>query len=135
VTTTKQQYLDLQIQLSAIEDTFLEFQTDLLGTDNSNAVDSDIGSVTLSFHNIDQWLQGQLARTQQELVMSGFLSEMKVVFEKYSAKIEIGDTLDGYGEFYGGTGDSLGFKLSATCDGVTATKEIQKSTIASGDLV
>lgn len=133
MTTTKQQYIDLQIQLSVIEDAFLEFQPDLLATDNSNDVDSDIGSITLTFHNIDQWLQGQITRTQQELVMTGFLAEMKVVFDKYSATISTMDFEDGYGTSYGEPG--TGFLLTASEDGVISTKEIKKGVIGSGDLV
>lgn len=57
--TTKQQCLDLQTQLSAIEDTFLEFQSDVLETQGSETVDEDVSSVVISLHNIGVWLLGQ----------------------------------------------------------------------------
>lgn len=58
--TIKQEYVDLQTQLSAIEDTFLAFQSDVLETENSNAIDGDIGSAVISLHNIGVWLLGQI---------------------------------------------------------------------------
>lgn len=72
---------------------------------------------------------------EQSLVMNSFLGEMKVVFEKYSAKLEVGDDDTGYGSSYGGDLDGLGIKLTASLNGVTATKEINKLVIDSGDLV
>lgn len=60
MTTNKQEYLNLQAQLSAIEDTFLEFQSDLLETQGSETVDEDVSSVVISLHNIGVWLLGQI---------------------------------------------------------------------------
>lgn len=67
--------------------------------------------------------------------MNGFLSELKVVFDKYSAKLEVGSSTEGYGVDYGNASPDGGVRLSATLDGVTATKEINKVVIVSGDLV
>ena len=60
MTTIRQQYLDLQTQLNAIEDTFLAFQSDLLETEDSEAVDEEISSVVISLHNIGIWLLDRL---------------------------------------------------------------------------
>jgi hypothetical protein len=79
--------------------------------------------------------QDKLDLIEQEEVMQGFLSELKVVFDKYTAKIELGSTETGYGLSYGEGETAVGIKLTATFEGITATKEINKSVIVSGDLV
>lgn len=79
--------------------------------------------------------QDKLDLIEQEEVMDNFLAELKVVFDKYTAKIEIGSNSTGYGESYGEGETAVGIKLTATFDGTTATKEINKSVIVSGDLV
>lgn len=87
--------------------------------------------------SIKVWAQGYIEQANQEeqqIVMDGFLAELKVVFDKYTAKIEIGSTTGGYGESWGG-GASVGVKLSATFEGTTATKEINKSVIIGTDLI
>jgi len=78
--------------------------------------------------------QDKLDLIEQEEVMSGFLAELKVVFEKYAASMEVGSDESGYGTNYGG-GSSVGVKFVATLDGVTSTKEIDKVVITSVDLV
>lgn len=78
--------------------------------------------------------QDKLDLIEQEEVMDNFLAEMKVVFDKYTAKIELGSTETGYGENWGGAG-TTGVKFTVTFEGTTATKEINKSVIVSGDLV
>ncbi|MNV66456.1 hypothetical protein D3C71_1592110 [compost metagenome] len=67
--------------------------------------------------------------------MTSFLSELKVVFDKYTAKIEIGNSTTGWGMNYGEGETATGFMLTATFEGVISTREINKSVIVSGDLV
>ena len=107
----------------------LEVLTQAVG----NPYESEFTGIYVTFDDIRIWANGKIAEANQEEVMTGFLSELKVVFDKYTAKLEIGDD-SGYGLSYGG-GGILGVKLSATFEGVTATKEINKAVIVSGDLV
>lgn len=77
----------------------------------------------------------KLDELAQQQVMSSFLAEMKVVFEKYSAILEVGSSTDGYGVDYGNSVANAGVKFTATLEGVAAVKEIGKVVIVSGDLV
>lgn len=70
---------------------------------------------------------GQLSVIQQ------FLGELKVVFEKYSAIIEVVNADSGYGVDYGG-GSSSAVKFTATLNGVSEVTTINKSQITSTDL-
>lgn len=72
---------------------------------------------------------------EQSLVMNSFLAEIKIVFEKYSAKLELGSSTDGYGIDWGNANPNVGVRFTATLDGVVAVKEINKAIIVSEDLV
>lgn len=90
-----------------------------------------------NIENIEAWANAAIEQANQEeqqIVMDNFLAEMKVVFDKYSASVEVGNPAEGYGTNYGG-GGAAWFKLSATFEGTTATKEINKSVIVGSDLV
>lgn len=67
-------------------------------------------------------------------IMQQFLAELKVVFDKYAAVIERLDP-EGYGSSYGGASV---FRLTATLDGVTETKDVvsvESDKLQSTDLV
>lgn len=134
--TTKQEYEAFLHQINIIETSVLDLDDALIGADNRGDIEQDIGNLVISVHNIQAWLNTQIARTAQEeqnAVMNNFLAELKVVFDKYAASISTASFEDGYGIGYGEPG--TGFILTATLDNVTSTKEIRKAVIVSGDLV
>ena len=132
--TTKQAYeqviTDVEANLaslhtleSSIGDTDLELST-------------SITTIESSLLDIKSAAQAKLDNLAQEEVMNSFLAEMKVVFDKYTAKMEIGSSGVGYGTAYGvGSTSAAGIKFTATLDNVVSTKEINKTIITSQDLV
>lgn len=131
--TTKEQYEAVvdNVDLTLSDLHILETS---LGLTDLN-VDEQITIIENALLVIVQSAQSQLDVLEQQQVMTSFLAEMKVVFDKYAAKIEIGSNSTGYGESYGDGETAVGIKLTATFEGVTATKEINKSVIVSEDLV
>jgi len=96
---------------------------------NISEIETNLGEIILA-------AQAKLDNLAQEEVMNSFLAEMKVVFDKYTAKMEVGSSGVGYGESYGAAStSSAGIKFTATLDDVTSTKEINKTIITSQDLV
>lgn len=112
--------------ISALEQSVDEVDTEDTFTEEFLNLYADIES-------IKDWANQKILEADQETVMNGFLSELKVVFDKYAARMEVGSDESGYGTNYGG-GNSVGVKFVATLDGVTASKEINKAVIVSGDL-
>jgi hypothetical protein len=108
----------------------LEVLTQAVG----NPYESEFTGIYATFDDIRIWANGKIAEANQEEVMTGFLSELKVVFDKYAAVLEVGSSESGYGSSYG-TGETVGIKLTAVLDDVTATKEINKAVIVGSDLV
>lgn len=113
--------------ISALEQSVDEVDTENTFTEEFLNLYADIDS-------IKQWANQKILEADQEQVMNGFLSELKVVFDKYAAKLEVGSSESGYGTSYG-TGETAGVKLTAVLDGVTASKEINKAVIVTEDLV
>lgn len=102
----------------------------------SMSMDTELSLIEDTLLSIDTAAQTELDEFAQEEVMSSFLDEMKIVFDKYTAKIEIGSSGAGYGENYGSVStSSTGVKFTAVLEGVTSTKEINKTIITSQDLV
>ena len=131
--TTKQQYEQVIISVNTVLSDMQGLgmvidETDLTLTDQLTFINNNLLAIEAA-------AQIKLDVIEQEQVMASFLAEMKVVFDKFSAKIEVGDSVDGYGQNYGGGTSGVGIRLTATLDGVTSTKEINKSVIVSGDLV
>lgn len=85
--------------------------------------------------SVAAWAELKILEAEQEQVMATFLAEMKVVFDKYNAKLEVGSSVDGYGLDYGNGTANAGVKFTATFEGTTAVKEINKSVIVGTDLV
>lgn len=84
--------------------------------------------------SVKAWAAQKILESSQEEVMTNFMAELKVVFDKYAAQMEIGNSESGYGESYG-TGSGVGVKFTASFDGITSTKEINKAVIVGADLV
>lgn len=132
--TTKQAYeqviTDVENNLNGLGE--LEFsigETDLV-------LEVSLNSIENNLIDIRRAAQTKLDEFAQEEVMSSFLSEMKVVFDKYTAKMEIGSSGVGYGENWGGGSTSAaGIKFTATLNDVASTKEINKTIITSQDLI
>lgn len=104
--------------------------------DPDNQLNPTFINIFENIESIEAWAnQKLLLEANQEEVMTGFLSEMKVVFDKYTAKIELGSAETGYGLSYGEGETAVGIKLTATFEGVTSSKEINKSVIVGSDLV
>lgn len=100
------------------------------------AYQSVFDGFSIELDSIKVWAQSyidQAIQEEQQIVMDGFLAELKVVFDKYAASTAIAQFESGYGTSYGEPG--TGFVLTATLDNVTSTKEIRKDVIVSGDLV
>lgn len=91
----------------------------------------------IELDSIKVWAQSyidQAIQEEQNAVMNNFLAELKLVFDKYAAQMEVGSNATGYGINYGG-GTSVGVKLTATLEGTTAIREINKSVIVGTDLI
>ena len=130
--TTKEQYerviTDVGFTLSNLQ----VLETSL--TEAGIIMDDKVTLIENTLLEIDAAAQTKLDELAQEQVMTNFLAEMKLVFDKYSTKLEIGSN-DGYGESYGGGDAEIGFKFTVAFDEVVATKYIGKAVILSGDLV
>lgn len=103
-------------------------------TDASLIMDDKITLIENTLLEIDAAAQTKLDELAQAQVMASFLSELKAVFDSYNAILEVGSSESGYGSSYG-TGETVGIKLTATLDNVTASKEINKAVIVAEDLV
>lgn len=93
----------------------------------------DFDSITFKIDNVKAWATQKILESSQEEVMTNFMAELKVVFDKYAASMEVGSVESGYGQSYGGS-EGVGVKFTASFEGVTSTKTINKSTILSADL-
>lgn len=121
-------------QLTLAENGVIALENSAHDADASHPFETEFTGVHQTLENVRTWANQKILEADQEAVMNGFLSELKVVFDKYAAKMEVGSDESGYGESYG-TGGTVGVKFTATLDGVTATKEINKAIIVSGDLI
>ena len=105
---------------------------------NELGFETQFDNIQTTIDSVKAWAEQKILEAQEaaELaVMTNFLAEMKIVFDKYSAKIEIGSSTTGWGMNYGEGETATGFMLTATFDAVTSMKEINKAVIVSGDLV
>lgn len=129
---TKEDYQKVITDVGFILSSLEALETSLASA--SMNMDTELSLIEDTLLSIDTAAQTKLDEFAQEEVMSSFLAEMKVVFDKYTAKMEIGSSGAGYGTAYG-TGETVGIKFTAILEGVTATKEINKTIITSQDLV
>lgn len=132
--TTKQAYEQVITDADATLVSLLALGSSIGETDldlytNISEIETNLGKIILA-------AQAKLDNLAQEEVMNSFLAEMKVVFDKYTAKMEIGSSGGGYGESYGsGSTAAAGIKFTATLNDLNSTKEINKTIITSQDLV
>lgn len=132
--TTKQAYEQVITDAEANLVSLHTLESSIGGTDLDLA--TCITTIESSLLDIKSAAQAKLDNLAQEEVMNSFLAEMKLVFDKYTAKMEIGSSGVGYGENWGGGSTSAaGIKFTATLNDVTSTKEINKTIITSQDLV
>lgn len=132
--TTKQAYEQVITDVEANLVSLHTLESSIGGTDLELA--ASIISIENTLIGIQSAAQTKLDNLAQEEVMNSFLAEMKVVFDKYTAKMEIGSSGVGYGESYGAASTAaVGIKFTATLNEVTSTKEINKTIITSQDLV
>lgn len=136
--TTKQEYQNILTEVNAIEQSVITLDSNLTTIDNSNLVIDDVANILISITDIQAWASAaieQAIQEEQNSVMNNFLAELKAVFDKYSAQMEVGSNDTGYGTNYGGGTSSVGVKLTATFEGTTAIREINKAVIIGADLV
>lgn len=132
--TTKEQLQEIIAKVSVAETALGSLDISTQPVDVDDELSPQFEAIYDSVGIIRAWASQKILEEDQEQVMNGFLGELKVVFDKYAAKLEIGNSESGYGTSYG-TGGTAGVKFTATLDGVTASKEINKSVIVGGDLV
>lgn len=131
---TKEDYQKVITDVGFILSSLEALETSLASA--SMNMDTELSLIEDTLLSIDTAAQTKLDEFAQEEVMSSFLAEIKVVFDKYTAKMEIGSSGVGYGESYGAAStSSAGIKFTATLNDVTSTKEINKTIITSQDLV
>lgn len=113
-------------------------QTIFTADPNELGFEAQFDAIQTTIDSVKAWAEQKILEAQEaaELaVMTNFLSELKVVFDKYSASIMIGSNTTGWGMNYGEGEAATGFMLTATFEAVTSMKEISKAVIVSGDLV
>ena len=130
---TKEDYQKVITDVGFILSSLEALETSLAAA--SMSMDTELSLIEDTLLSIDTAAQTKLDEFAQEEVMSSFLAELKVVFDKFAAKMEVGSSGVGYGENYGSGSTAAGIKFTAILEGVTATKEINKTIITSQDLV
>jgi hypothetical protein len=138
LTINKANFQQVIAQLNSTWASVIVLDNDMEAADPENTFGVALSSIFGNLSSIEAWANAAIEQANQEeqqAVMNNFLMELKVVFDKYTASIEIGSDATGYGESYGEGETAVGIKLTAVLAGVTATKEINKSVIVSGDLV
>lgn len=133
---------DYQAVLTQVADAWVAISDLNIGVDiagPANTFDSSLNNMFVGLTSIESWANAAIEQAEleeQEAVMNNFLLDLKAVFDGYySAKLEVGSSADGYGLSYGEGETAVGIKLTATLNGVTSSKEINKSVILGEDLV
>lgn len=129
---TKEDYQKVITDVGFILSSLEALETSLASA--SMNMDTELSLIEDTLLSIDTAAQTKLDQFDKEEVMSSFLDEMKIVFDKYTAKMEIGSSGGGYGTAYG-AGETVGIKFTAILESIIATKEINKTIITSQDLV
>ena len=100
-------------------------------------VDNAFAAITTNLQTILTWVQQAIdsgtAEEPQLEAMAMFLSEIKTVFEKYSAVLRVIDGA-GYGDSYGGA-DVIQFTVTDPVSGQVTTKEFIQTSLSAVDLV
>lgn len=100
-------------------------------------VDTAFMAMNANLQTIINWVNQAIAdgtvEEPQLEAMAMFLSEIKAVFEKYSAVLSIIDGA-GYGDSYGGA-DVIQFTVTDPTSGQVTTKEFIQTSLSAVDLV
>ncbi|QDP50368.1 MAG: hypothetical protein Tp178MES00d2C33159851_158 [Prokaryotic dsDNA virus sp.] len=100
-------------------------------------VDTAFTAITTNLQTIINWVNQAIADggvTEPVLTtVQQFLSEIKTVFEKYSAVLSIIDGT-GYGDSYGGA-DVIQFTVTDPSTGQVTTKEFIKTSLTAVDMI
>lgn len=134
MTIVKTDFQAVLDQLAVVQNSTTLLGDNVDTADPENTFGALFSQIFGNLASVEAWANAKILEADQEKVMNDFLVEMKLVFDKYTAKIEVGSDESGYGESYG-SGGTVGVKFTAMFGGVTATKEINKSVIVSEDLV
>jgi hypothetical protein len=125
---------DMQGAMTPLADFITSVETE--GVNVPSEVDSAFADISIGLNTILTWVQQAIEDggvTVPELtVMQNFLTELKVVFDKYKASISI-VTTDGYGISYGESGQALRITVE-DADGVVETKDFVQNSLSSDDL-
>lgn len=135
MTIDKVKYQTVLDEAAVTEAAMIVLENAAYEADANHPFEADFTSVHATIEEVRIWATDKILEADQEQVMASFLSEMKLVFEKYSAILEVGSSTDGYGLDYGNSVANAGVKFTATLEGIMAVKEIGKVVIVSGDLV
>jgi hypothetical protein len=133
VTIDRQKYLDVITKANLAQGASADLDLVTIAADPNNGFEETFDDIHNSIEVVKIWANQKILEAEQEQVMTSFLSELKIVFDKYSASSAITPFETGYGIDWGEPG--LGYVLTASLDGVSSTKEIKKSVINLGDLV
>lgn len=132
----KQKYLDI-LSFAELTSTRINLLSDVVAlADSAHPFNATFINMFENIESIEAWANAAIEQANQEeqnAVMNNFLAELKVVFDKYAASVDVAQFESGYGTNYGEPG--TGFVLTASYEGVTSTKEIKKDIIVSEDLV
>ncbi len=128
---TKSDYENVVVQADVVLQELVNLRD--LVVDNQSSLTS-IEQADLEIDSVRTWATNEIALINQEVVINSLLNELKVVFDKYNAKMEVGSSESGYGQSYGEGGTS-GVKFTAHLDGVVGRKVIEKNVIIGEDLV
>lgn len=99
------------------------------------SMDTELSLIEDTLLSIDTAAQTKLDNLAQQEVINNFLVEMKLVFDKYTAKMEVGSSGVGYGTNYGGNTPAASIKFTVIFENITGTKEINNTVITGGDLI
>lgn len=114
---------------------------ELAGVVIPTSVDDALLNLTINLQTIITWVNQAIADGGVEepvlTTMQQFLSEIKTVFEKYSAVLSIIDGA-GYGSQYGdsyGSADVIQFTVTDPSTGQVTTKEFISTSISAVDMI
>lgn len=130
--TDKSVYEGILTSLTDIRHRLQDVDDAVEAVDNGSEVDAEFSALFDKLSTIDDWLNGEIVRVEQEVVMKDFLVGLKALMNEYQAKFELGNSESGYGENWG-QGSVTGMKVTVVKDGVTVSKVIEKVVIVDSD--
>ena len=134
----KTQAVSLEQQVASLGAAVTEAENQgvIIPADVDNAFEEIRFNLTVIVEWVQQAIDSGTVEEPQLEAMAMFLSEIKAVFEKYSAVLSIIDGSGGYGEGYGeGTTDVIQFTVTDPVSGTVSTKEFIQTSLSAVDLV